>query len=135
MGIPRLPLGFLAALAVTVTASTLECTECAISRFLPSGSGAKVNYVRHVPLNGSFIGSANDTFGPSTYSGLPSLCAVSVNVPSSANTSFNFGLFMPDGWNGRLITTGNGGFGGGITWVGYSPDTNIWLDSAATDFA
>jgi feruloyl esterase len=60
----------------------------------------------------------NDTFAPSTYTGLPALCAVSINVPSSANTSFNFGVFMPDGWNGRMITTGNGGFGGGITWVG-----------------
>jgi feruloyl esterase len=111
-----LALGGLAALAGTVAGSALQCTECAISRAL-AGSGATVNYVRHVPLNGSFIGSVNDTLGPSTYTGLPALCAVSINVPSSATTSFNFGLFMPDGWNGRIITTGNGGFGGGINWV------------------
>lgn len=112
-----LTLGIFTASAVTVAASTLECTTCAISRILPSASGATVNYVKRVPLNGSFTGSAKDTFAPSTYTGLPSLCAVSVNVPSPGNTSFNFGLFLPDGWNGRLITTGNGGFGGGVNWV------------------
>jgi feruloyl esterase len=80
----------------------------------PYGLSAKVNYSKHVPLIGSFLGSAIDTFNASTYTGLSSLCAVSINVTSSANTSFNLGLFMPDAWNGRIITTGNGGFGGGI---------------------
>ena len=117
MKFPSLAFSFLVALTANVTALALECTECAISRALPPESGAKVNYVRHVPLNGSFTGSKNDTFNPSNYTGLPSLCAVSVNVPSSATTSFNFGVFMPDTWNGRIITTGNGGFGGGINWV------------------
>jgi hypothetical protein len=72
----------------------------------------------------------NDTFMPSNYSGLPALCAVSVNVPSPGNTSFNFGLFLPEGWNGRFITTGNGGFGGGINWVRdhtYTPKlSSLW---------
>ena len=113
------------ALAIAAPALALNCSECAISRVLASGTvGATVNYVRRVPVNGSFTGSPNDTFGPGTYGGLPSLCAVSVNVPSSANTSFNFGLFLPEEWDGRIMTTGNGGFGGGINWVSSSLDIN-----------
>lgn len=130
MGRQVLVFAFLVALAATIPASALECTACAISRVLLSGSGAKVNYAKRVPLNGSFTGSANDTFSPSTYTGLPQLCAVSVNVPSSANTSFNFGLFMPDEWNGRIITTGNGGFGGGINWVRFSLHVKIVTEAA-----
>ncbi|KAB5557853.1 feruloyl esterase B precursor [Coniochaeta sp. 2T2.1] len=120
--------------ALAVPALALNCSECAISRVLASGTaGATVNYVKRVPLNGSFIGSPNDTFNPTTYSGLPSLCAVSINVPSSANTSFNFGLFMPDEWNGRIITTGNGGFGGGINWADMAAFSHYGMASMSTD--
>lgn len=125
MGVRGLASALLASLAVTLPVLALECTECAISRALLPGSGAKVNYVKQVPLNGSFTGSANDTLSPSAYTGLPSLCAISINVPSSASTSFNFGVFMPDTWNGRFITTGNGGFGGGVNWVGYPSRMNL----------
>jgi feruloyl esterase len=113
MGVPVLALGLLAA----VPTLAYDCSECGISRALSEVPGATVNYIKHIPLGGNFTGSAKDTFLPANYSGLPALCAVSVNVPSSANTSFNFGLILPDTWNGRFIATGNGGFGGGINWV------------------
>jgi feruloyl esterase len=48
---------------------------------------------------------------------LPGLCAVSVQVQSISNSTFGFGLFLPDEWNGRFLATGNGGFGGGINYV------------------
>ena len=44
------------------------------------------------------------------------ICVLSVEVQSSANTSFNFAMLLPNNWNGRLMTTGNPGFGGGIRW-------------------
>lgn len=113
MGVFIIALAFLAA----VPSLAHVCSKCAISRALSEESRATINYIKHVPLNGNFTGSAMDTFMPANYSGLPALCAVSINIPSSANTSFNFGLFLPDTWNGRFITTGNGGFGGGINWV------------------
>ncbi|RYP21995.1 hypothetical protein DL765_001901 [Monosporascus sp. GIB2] len=78
---------------------------------------ATVNYVEAVPRNGSF-GDANPLF-PVNATQLPALCAVGINVKSSANSSFNFALFLPEGgtWNERLMTTGNGGTGGGINCV------------------
>lgn len=67
--------------------------------------------------------AAGGSFGPPTMAfptpakNLSALCAVTVNIKSSATTSYNFGLFLPDsGWNERFLTTGNGGFGGGINW-------------------
>lgn len=53
---------------------------------------------------------------PTNATNLPALCAVKLNVKSSDTTSYNLGIFLPDkaAWNGRLMTTGNGGFGGGI---------------------
>ncbi|KAK8137050.1 hypothetical protein PG984_004990 [Apiospora sp. TS-2023a] len=60
---------------------------------------------------------------PTPAKNVSALCAVTVNVKTPENTSYNFGLFLPDsGWNERFLTTGNGGFGGGINWV----DMNIF---------
>ena len=54
---------------------------------------------------------------PQPATGLPALCAASINVRSSLASSYNFGLFLPDAtWNRRFMATGNGGFGGGINW-------------------
>ncbi|RYP78045.1 hypothetical protein DL769_003262 [Monosporascus sp. CRB-8-3] len=66
---------------------------------------------------------------------LPALCAVGINVKSSANSSFNFGLFLPeDGtWNERLMTTGNGGYGGGINWLDMGALSHYGFATMSTD--
>ncbi|PSS27081.1 hypothetical protein M430DRAFT_31964 [Amorphotheca resinae ATCC 22711] len=90
----------------------LECTASAFSSILPSH--ATLSYAVSVPANGSFADPSPEF--PVNDTGLPALCAISVNVLSSSNSSFNFGLFLPEDWNSRLLTSGNGGFGGGINW-------------------
>jgi feruloyl esterase len=51
---------------------------------------------------------------PTNATNLPELCGVSINVPSSESSAYNFAVFLPTDWNQRMMTTGNGGFGGGI---------------------
>ena len=89
------------------------CSKDHISNLLPSGSNATISQVTVVPGNGTFGGGSADLEFPTNDTGLPALCAVTVNVPSSPTSSYNFGLFLPQGasWNERFIASGNGGFG------------------------
>lgn len=101
-----------------IALANAQCTLETLTSILASEPDASVNFVEPVPQNGSFgQGAANVAF-PVNATRLPALCAVGVNVRSSANSSYNFGLFLPQegGWNERFMTTGNGGYGGGINW-------------------
>jgi feruloyl esterase len=89
-----------------------ECTASAFSGLLPLN--ATVNFAAAVPAGGSFNHPSPEF--PINDTGLPALCAVSINVISSPESSFNFGLFLPEKWNKRYMASGNGGFGGGINW-------------------
>jgi hypothetical protein len=55
-------------------------------------------------------GRANPSY-PNNPKNLPELCAVTVNVVSSSNSSFRVGLFLPTDWNNRFLAVGNGGVG------------------------
>ncbi|KAI6084069.1 tannase and feruloyl esterase [Hypoxylon rubiginosum] len=113
-----IPLAILGGAAVTAA----ECTVDAFTEILKEHSEATINLVEAVPANGSFGQPETDIPFPYNATSLPPLCAVSINVKSSENSSYNFGLFLPDTtWNERFMTTGNGGFGGGINW----PDMGI----------
>ncbi|KAH9904948.1 tannase and feruloyl esterase [Xylariomycetidae sp. FL2044] len=109
----------------TVASSTLvaaQCTTEAFQSILANTPEATINFVEAVPQNGSFGQGETDIPFPTNATQLPALCAVGINVQSSSNSSYNFGLFLPDTtWNERL-TTGNGGYGGGINW----PDMGIF---------
>lgn len=96
---------------------TPSCSTETFAAMLADSPGATVNYAEAVPQNGSFGDAATNLLFPFNATQLPALCAVGINVKSSANSSYNFGLFLPDTtWNGRIMTTGNGGYGGGINW-------------------
>ncbi|TGO33696.1 hypothetical protein BHYA_0231g00080 [Botrytis hyacinthi] len=38
------------------------------------------------------------------------------NISLSATSQYSFGLALPDNWNGRFLTVGNGGFSGSDSW-------------------
>lgn len=104
----------LALLAAPVVHS-LDCTLDFFTTAIAGNENATVNYVYAVPEGGDF-GVPSLAF-PTNATNLPALCAVAINIKSSANTSYNFGLFLPDTtWNERFLATGNGGYGGGINW-------------------
>lgn len=107
----------------------LECSPSAISAFLPSH--ATITNAAPIPANGTWSQPSPPFPNPAT--GLPPLCAVTVNVISSPSSSFNFGLFLPDEWNLRLMGSGNGGFGGGINWNDMETHALSGFASMSTD--
>ncbi|KAI0115669.1 feruloyl esterase B precursor [Nemania sp. FL0031] len=115
-----------AAMLGLIAGGSLVRAQCAPETFtamLADKAEVTVNFAHAIPANGSFgQGPANIPF-PVNATRLPALCALGINVKSSENSSYNFGLFLPDStWNERFLATGNGGFGGGINW----PDMGIY---------
>ncbi|KAJ2997324.1 hypothetical protein NUW58_g685 [Xylaria curta] len=111
-----------------------QCTPETFATILANNAEATVNFAQAVPRNGSFgQGSANIPF-PFNATRLPALCAVGINVKSSENSSYNFGLFLPDStWNERFLATGNGGLGGGINWPDMGTFSHYGFATMSTD--
>lgn len=86
---------------------SLECSPSAIQSALPSN--ATVNFAYALSANSTFQVPQGDTGYPINPVGLPVLCAVSVQVQSIGYSTFGFGLFLPENWNGRFLAVGNGG--------------------------
>ncbi|RYP14382.1 hypothetical protein DL765_006427 [Monosporascus sp. GIB2] len=112
--------------------SAADCTTEAFSEILADVPEASINYVGRVPEGGSF-GIPSLAF-PGNATDLPAVCAASVNVRSSPDSSYNFGLFLPDTtWNERFLATGNGGFGGGINWPDMGRMVHYGFATMSTD--
>ena len=116
---------------ISTTVATLPCSSDIFAPLLPSG--ASLNFAVSVSTNGSFGQAPEDLEFPYNATGLPALCAVSVNVISSNSSSYNFGLFLPVSWNQRFAAAGNGGFGGGINWPDMGTFSNYGFAAMATD--
>lgn len=111
--------------------SSTNCTVEAIQAALPAN--ATVLNVTSVPEGGSFGQGDDDIPYPTNPTNLTSLCAVIVNSTSSAESSFTFGLFLPDSWNERFLAVGNGGFAGGINWLSMADGPPYGFASLSTD--
>lgn len=100
--------------AVTVLAN-LDCSPDTFASILPKNT--TVTLAAPITRFGAFSqNGVNISISESvTKEALP-ICVVQLNVQSSSNTSFNTGVLLPNGWNGRLMATGNPGFGGGLRW-------------------
>lgn len=92
----------------------LDCSLSSIQSVL--SENASVNWAYPLKENSTLEVPQGNTGYPTNPVGLPALCAVSVQVQSIGNTTYGFGLFLPESWNGRFLAIGNGGFGGGINW-------------------
>lgn len=111
--------------------NSTNCNVEAIQAALPSN--ATVLNVTAVPEGGSFGQGADDIPYPTNPTNLTSLCAVIVNATSSAESSFTFGLFLPDAWNSRFLAVGNGGFAGGINWLSMGDGPPYGFATVSTD--
>ncbi|KAK8125991.1 feruloyl esterase B [Apiospora kogelbergensis] len=103
------------------------------------------SFVDALPANASiervdFVESGN-TYGegprnlmyPIQPTNLPDLCAVTIRVKSSPSSAYRLGLFLPVNWNNRIITHGNGGFGGGINWLDMGAGVRYGFAAISTD--
>ncbi|ETN41633.1 uncharacterized protein HMPREF1541_03569 [Cyphellophora europaea CBS 101466] len=103
-------------IAAVASLTAVKAQTCSIDVFqaiLPEGATALSAI--SVPDDGTF-GDPTEIAYPGNASALPALCAVTINVTSSPSSSFRFGLFLPEDWNGRFSAVGNGGLAGGINW-------------------
>ena len=111
--------------------AALDCSSASLSALLPVG--ATLNFAVPVPENGTFGEGAKNIEFPTNATNLPALCAVGINVKSSNTSSYNFGLFLPQEWNARTMTAGNGGLGGGINWPDMGSFTHYGFAAISTD--
>jgi feruloyl esterase len=93
-----------------------DCSPEQFTQLLPS-SGSVV-WAQRVPANGTFVDPSvgGNGGGPTTVYGLQALCVVKFTVPTSNRSQVDFALFLPDQWNERFMTSGNGGYSGQIAW-------------------
>ncbi|KAH7408651.1 tannase and feruloyl esterase-domain-containing protein [Phaeosphaeria sp. MPI-PUGE-AT-0046c] len=114
-----------------LTAANAKCDPNTIQAALPVG--ATLNFARPVAANATFEVPKSQTGYPTSPQNLPSLCAVSVQVQSIGNSTYGFGMFLPDDWNGRFLAVGNGGYAGGINYLDMAPSTRYGFATMSTD--
>ncbi|KAI0184582.1 feruloyl esterase-like protein B [Xylaria flabelliformis] len=115
-------------------ASSLPCDAANFESILKSlNSHATTVYATRIPAGGSSFDPSPEY--PTNATNLPELCAIKLNVKSSNSTSYNAGILLPvrDHWNSRLMTTGNGGFGGGINYPDMGEYTHYGFATVSTD--
>ncbi|KAI0517986.1 feruloyl esterase B precursor [Xylaria bambusicola] len=128
-------------IALALLTAYVSCLECNVAAFeaaletleLEGFSSSSVVYASTIPPGGSSFDPSPEYPINATY--LPELCAVKFNVKSSETTSYNLAILLPgrERWNGRLMTTGNGGFGGGINYPDMGEYTHYGFVSVSTD--
>ena len=107
--------------------SLLALFGCALSASATGGKGSAAqcnDFELHLPnvlLNGTTHFSANATVSLSTFQSsifatdLPAFCRLQlvITTNATAGSSAKAEVWLPDAWNGRALTVGNGGFAGG----------------------
>ncbi|KAI0842759.1 tannase-domain-containing protein [Hypoxylon sp. FL0890] len=109
-------------------------TSCNVDTFasvLPTA--AKVERVEYISAGSTFGEPLTDLMYPIPPTNLPELCAVIISVASSPVSAYRFGMFLPAEWNGRFLTVGNGGFGGGINWLDMGAGVRYGFAVVSTD--
>lgn len=112
-------------------AAAASCSIDAFQNVLPSNAVI----LSAVPVaNGSSYGEgAADIAYPTNPTNLPAACAMIVNVTTSPQSNFRFGIFLPTQWNSRFLAVGNGGFAGGINWLDMGSGIQYGFAVVSTD--
>ncbi|KAF9893414.1 hypothetical protein FE257_011846, partial [Aspergillus nanangensis] len=95
----------------------LSCNKGSIKSLLPHG--ANVLYASHHPANATFtppVEYNTGAFRQASYILPRSACIFQANLTLPGDTQHSIGVVLPDNWNGRFLTAGNGGFSGSVSW-------------------
>ncbi|OIW22708.1 feruloyl esterase B [Coniochaeta ligniaria NRRL 30616] len=111
--------------------SNAACSVATFNEIL--GSSASVISAVKVENGGTYGEGALNLLYPTNPTNLPSLCAVTVKVTSSPESSYRFGIFLPESWNSRFMAVGNAGFGGGINWMDMAQGVRYGHAAVSTD--
>lgn len=87
-------------------ASQSGCTVEAFTGHLSqslAGEQAVVQWAYTIPEGGTFQVPDTDIAYPQSPTDLPELCVVQINVTSSSESAYSFGLFLPVDWNERFL--------------------------------
>lgn len=91
----------------TANAAQLQCTTDAFAKYLSSNSSrgepAVVQWAYRISKGDTFQVPDSDIAYPESPTDLPELCVLQVNVTSSPESSYTFGLFLPSEWNERFL--------------------------------
>lgn len=121
---PKMALGIVSLflqLSVASLASQLHARQGAnfqdqCTRFQPAGAGiANATVTNHAFVAaGSTINlpGGDPSCGQTNQTVIADLCRVSLQIPTSDKSGLVAEIWLPDQWNGRLVTTGNGGLAG-----------------------
>jgi feruloyl esterase len=114
-----------------VQAAVLGCSTPSFSQILPPE--ASVESVAVVAEGGAYGEGPSNLGFPRIPTDLPYSCALKINVTSSNQSFYRFGLFLPATWNKRFLAVGNGGFAGGINWLDMGVGVRYGFASMSTD--
>src|SRR5690242_155518 len=102
-----------AAAILTAICATLFCTGA----FAATPCSDLVNLTLPDARVTSAVTLSGNVVGPdgNNYTGLPSLCSVTIVATPTSDSVINYLMWLPDNtWNGRFEATGNGGYGGNM---------------------
>ncbi|KAI0349703.1 feruloyl esterase-like protein [Trametes cingulata] len=105
----------LLATSTLAVARTPKGSKAACTHFAPSHiSDVSLVAATYFPANARV--DISNVFSSINVTDLPAFCRVELRVTTNA-TAGSFAItevWLPDDWNGRMLTIGNGGFGGGV---------------------
>lgn len=81
--------------------SPIACTEGSLSGLLPDST--RLLLFQHLEDNSTFHVPESEIAYTQSPSGLKALCALQVEVTGDNDSTYSFGLFLPDVWNGRFL--------------------------------
>jgi feruloyl esterase len=83
---------------------------------------------------GSFTPPRSGSASPAPLGDLPSFCRVAVTLTPTADSDIKVEVWMPtNGWSGRFVGVGNGGFGGVISYPAMASALRQSAATASTD--
>ncbi|EIW55233.1 feruloyl esterase-like protein [Trametes versicolor FP-101664 SS1] len=109
-------LALLAASTTVLGDATARGSEAACKQFSPSNiQDVALTAATYFPANARV--DITNVFSSINTTDLPAFCRVELKITTNA-TAGSYAItevWLPDAWNGRTLTVGNGGLGGGVT--------------------